>query len=91
MSNFTKGPWAWSADRLVSLANDQWVASPEYDNNSGWAYIEISDEDRNLIAAAPDLYEMLSIARHAAMDDYACGEDLIERIDSALAKARGET
>jgi hypothetical protein len=84
MSNETKwtpGPWVvcpagdiWS-ENLVSLVAD--IYSPVEANAS-------------LIAVAPELYAMLSRARHAAGDDYSCSEDLLEEIDAVLAKARGE-
>lgn len=88
---FTNGPWRWDADRLVS--EDEWVLSPEYDSHSGWAYIDACDEDKNLIAAAPELYSALSSLLSRTSNDADAKHwwpDAQKVAKEALAKARGE-
>lgn len=101
-AKFTKGPWVW-VDKLlqgrakyagpydnggfVSADGEMvcWFGDAEqYYPSDGEAP---SDEDKHLIAAAPDMYEALELALDLFVyQDSACYE--IGR--AALAKARGE-
>ena len=90
MSKFTEGPWKLRGNNIgvadVSetqsygmLINIAYV--DEFDLASDW------QANANLIAAAPDMYNVLErLMEQVATDPYY--EDIIERV---LAKARGET
>ena len=99
MSKFTRGPWEWVEDRWhggytgICGANNQEVLFPNHcnDGDDGDAWFEDlpSEADRNLIAAAPDLYDVL----RGLIDDetnFIWENDLIRMAKAALAKANGE-
>ena len=79
-AKFTPGPWVVSGNATINKKPKGWIAS-------------VSNTDRkanaHLIAAAPDLYEVLEEARVFLVHLNATGS-LIDQIDEALAKARGE-
>ena len=95
---FTPGPWEidwrnveeWRCAKAVGpidFAHDHWA---------GW-HIAASEPDIHLIAAAPDMYEVVVRCREVygkygalVNEPFAPGE-LIAMIDAALAKANGET
>ena len=102
-TKFTPGPWEWrksawfgySALINPSLNCDVLLAGGENDGDSPitWLGEEMSQCDAHLIAAAPDLYEALekALAELKAYELAASGEDYNNpKINSALAKARGE-
>lgn len=103
-AKFTKGPWVW-VDKLlqgrakyagpydnggfVSADGEMvcWFGDAEqYYPSDGEAP---SDEDKHLIAAAPDMYEALELV--AKSGAFSCFEDAMwDAVNDALAKARGE-
>lgn len=88
MSGFTKGPW------VLQRSEDSdsiYVGSVDELGIMYSPVVTLHDEDNaNLIAAAPDLYDALCHLRDQVAflkgDDY----DLVAMADKALAKARGE-
>ena len=84
MEKFTKGPWRVSVCfvRRTPLVQR---------GMSGGFYVTDDDDlraiaDANLIASAPEMYEMLK----SVAANYANSESLISEIERLLAKARGE-
>jgi hypothetical protein len=98
---FTPGPWEVGDFRIDGYPIDQ----PANHYSVAWAYdingLPANIANAHLIAAAPELYEALSIARDEI--DHAlncrargglecnCGQRaLVEQCDATLAKARGD-
>lgn len=96
-TKFTPGPWGWDGERLVGLKGPvldyaayegMWFARYDADEDTANAH---------LIAAAPDLYEALSLFLEVAEAFSEEGSPLpsdgpsFDRARTALAKARGET
>lgn len=87
-TNFTKGEWY-----INQVGDCNWI-----DTQTGLSIAQVASEsDTHLIAAAPELYKMLSIAREKLslhmVDVNGDGndfQDLRVLIDNLLAKARGE-
>lgn len=87
-AKFTPGPW-----RLTR--NDEWIVGR--DDKIGEVLIASrglqSTANANLIAAAPEMYEMLEgILGHICYDSRLCAicDNYNERIEQLLKKARGE-
>ena len=107
MSMFTPGPWEWVKDTfnggysgIVGRDNKE-VLFPNHrndgDDREAWFEEFPSDADRNLIAAAPTMYEALQYIitywngsrNEIAMIDAL--EFMIGEAEKALAKADGES
>lgn len=90
MSEFkgTPGPWNISRDNrsgeIVSIGP---AYSEEY---AGTCWIEVSQANANLIAAAPDLLECLIELRQWISQEIAHPNSPCGRADTAIAKALGE-
>lgn len=90
-SKHTPGPWEW-----VKSKNDNWasydlspgILTKDTPDGSPWGD-EIDRANAHLIAAAPELYEACREASIMLKHINVTGS-LIDQIDSALAKARGE-
>ena len=96
-SGHTPGPWEWIEDKfnggysgVVGKDNAE-VLFPNHrnDGDDGDAWFEDfpSEADRNLIAAAPDMYEAL---RSIENDDGSIPNTIWEMAQKALAKAEGK-
>lgn len=90
-AKFTPGPWKYGADSYGYFdffdANGEGVINP-----SEW--MAVSEPNIHLIAAAPELYEMLSqTAEYFSDADGLEVDEYIYRqnVRATLAKARGET
>lgn len=93
MTKHTPGPWHHtgrefndvrdSDDELVAVALHLRVGQPERS-------VQEAEANARLIAAAPDLLEMLVEAANF-IQPYNVGQELLERIDAAIAKATGES
>ena len=94
-TKFTKGPWVVSEhEDEVSVFMGEAVDSPhEYNCSDVWvcdSYWSENDEtaiaNANLIAAAPEMYQMLKkLVEPYGMEDFSH-----EEVENLLAKARGE-
>lgn len=94
----TPAPWGWEHHpdlgtpiALVSKETDVLLVTG--DGSRAWAVI--SEADQALIAAAPDLLEaaMSVVNWHDALDgnmDNKFGDDAIEKLRDAIAKATGQ-
>jgi hypothetical protein len=88
MTQHTPGPW-----KITKSWHDFMVEGPNgeeiiwQDGNYDTPTIKL--EDAQLIAAAPDLLAMLVEAANF-IQPYSVGQELLERIDAAIAKATGE-
>lgn len=69
MMEYTKGPWEWVEDKFHGgysgiTGRDAEVLYPnccnDGDDGAAWFEDSPSEADRNLIAAAPDMYEVLN-------------------------------
>lgn len=96
-AKFTKGPWG--NDRSIKVRGLNFLSHCHYETEEGRA-------NALLIAAAPELYEALQIARdyvaaelederqaykgYEASSNIMTIEEDLNRADAALAKARGE-
>lgn len=90
-AKFTKGPW--EVDQQVNKIN--WILSAEDDFNKavakvtqyGSSDVAIMNANAHLIAAAPEMYDVLSTIEN---DDGTIPKWLWDKIQLVLAKARGE-
>jgi hypothetical protein len=83
MSKHTPGPWyLFEKNRLCIESDSGNVALCNLARNS--------EADALLIAAAPDLFEVLSAARQAIEDHEGEGSVLLARIVASMARATGE-
>lgn len=100
---FTKGPWRWEGDgdfgsHLSSNNGDGDVVRARWGGGSS-AELEVSDGDKHLIAAAPDMYAALEVisswlcaAPLATPEDMAQNfKEMLNTADAALSRAPGET
>lgn len=88
---WTPGPWAWRYEDGGHMEADQWFLSPGVlmaDGTDGTPSGDSIDRaNARLIAAAPEMYEVLdALAHHPAHQDTAMGR----RARDILSKARGE-
>lgn len=83
MSNHTPGPWSHDGDGEI-LAQDNVIVVYSH---GGQRAVQ-TDEDANLISAAPDLLEALEAMIAMCWDADSENEVILAR--AAIAKARGE-
>lgn len=92
-TKFTPGPWS-QGSRNRDCVWLQGKKEPGYGMGEGFDWIDCNSEaNASLIAAAPDLYEALVMARQELCGlPHSLGYSFthIPNIDAALAKARGE-
>lgn len=81
-TKFTKGEW-----RVERFVNGKGFEIAFNDDGEVVADYVYSEHDAHLIAAAPDMYEMLESLR----EDYGLLTPVGKDIDKLLAKARGES
>jgi len=79
---WTPGPWVWSNPTTDGIPN---VIDPYMCQGDG--FVEVSDANAHLIAAAPDLYEALKCW---VEEEEGKGRSGTISAYAALAKARGE-
>ena len=96
MSNekWTTGPWRFSHAHgdIISMSAEDSDIVCDTDKYSRYAPYLVKQQDANLIAAAPELYEALDSLRKWALDNH-CGEvptELVADVEYAMAKAKGE-
>lgn len=94
---FTPGPWAVIGQSevwryiVVKAKNRRTTARVPF-SKEGATLDEITDRaDATLIAAAPDLYAALELARERMVGASPGMNALIAQTDTALSKARGES
>lgn len=90
---FTKGPWV-ARGSTPSRIYGMLRTDKEVLVAACGSVIEQAGANAHLIAAAPEMYELLNEAREFIASDPNCGPcglGLICMIDDLLAKARGET
>lgn len=94
MSDIKFTPAPWNIDRHRNGRTLASIGPLQADEYAGSAWIECSEEDANLAAAAPDLYRALDLCLEQLMFSEG-GEPLSFRVaitaaKQALAKAKGE-
>ncbi|CAA2139489.1 hypothetical protein [Hyphomicrobium sp. ghe19] len=93
---FTPGPWSWDSGELV--ADGGFLVLGAGLAKNGASYVSVKDEDKPIIAAAPDLYEalealVLTVIGYERINNLAPNPgrkycwDATERAIAALAKA----
>jgi hypothetical protein len=102
--NYTKGEWEVGGKTEHDFHAGLIMLNGGYDENEGGfpnvCYINDmnrqAETDAHLIAAAPDLYEALKEARlqieylHGKFQETSSGNNVLAKIDNALAKAEGK-
>ena len=85
---WTKGEWKWIGEELVAGVENSSVLAAycTAEFYTGDTILDVSPDNANLIAAAPDLADVLALAVRAPSDT----DRWIPLAQSALAKARGE-
>ena len=85
----TPGPWRIARERGTTgfIESIGPCAAEEY---AGSSWLEVSDEDARLIAAAPDLLELLIEADKRVIWEFHLDSEFQERVEAAIAKALGE-
>lgn len=97
-SKHTPGPWSWQTNQANRVSIDgpdgaEVVRAEEY---AGSAWVEVSEDDARLIAAAPELLEALILLEHEMVESGNAGsvdygwKPAIEKTRAAIAKATGE-
>ncbi|AUR89765.1 hypothetical protein NVP1132O_29 [Vibrio phage 1.132.O._10N.222.49.F8] len=87
MEKFSKGPWfvRWGGDcRAIKTSEGTLIMG----NERYYPWTPKSGHDWNLIASAPEMYDLLNSIEN---DSGQVPEWLFERIQLVLAKARGES
>ena len=101
---FTPGPWRfwrhvnekypeWSQTAVFGTGDKKFVMIAQTHDDLAAAPEQTIEEiiaNAHLIAAAPDMYEMLEHIEDALDDSSGCGEISVEKIRKLLKKARGE-
>ncbi len=90
MSKHTPGPWTIERnERGTSIKAIGPLQAEEY---AGSAWLDVSDVDARLIAAAPDLLAVCQELEQSASywSEYDVPLGIVDRIKSAIAKATGE-
>lgn len=91
-SKHTPGPWKIAGDHSSDC--DIWVVNPITSETICSLHLCANPEaNSRLIAAAPELLEVLTAAKAHMENPYPSGDDLshiLTRADAAIAKARGE-
>lgn len=80
-AKFTKGEWSVQFEDMI-------FASCGVDNEQVAVVCNEENKDKNLIAAAPEMYKML---KSIADDNRGIDDGFVSEIDKLLAKARGES
>lgn len=95
----TPGPWVFDWGMKINGVTKDYIVGPvdSYNDILTVAIIknvnEESEANARLIAAAPELLEVLEAAKAHMEDPYPAGDDLshiLTRADAAIAKARGQ-
>lgn len=89
MEMFTKGPWSWNGYSLVMEGDTPLCALVNSAVNTG----DPAEDYANaaLIAAAPEMYEMLNEISDGLLEAGGHGNHVLaKRIEDLLSKARGE-
>ena len=83
-AKFPEGPWTAKGTRIYAADGEEIAvatrASPRYRGRAG--------KTARLIAAAPEMYEALDLVRGYIRDG---NSSMVQVVEEALAKARGET
>lgn len=93
-AKFTKAPWRFTAGLSVLVVNSPQGRIAIVGREEYWEHFsEESLANTHLIAAAPEMYELLQeMLNHSCRDSVVCclSEDFEDRIWKLLKKARGE-
>lgn len=93
-TKFTPAPWKIADGDFIYALNDFKSNRFFFEIQAAGKGCAPPDEvvaNANLIACAPEMYEMLEIALDCLGDEFALPRDIIDDIESILAKARGES
>jgi hypothetical protein len=87
-AKFTKGPWRVdnSCSTVLMISAGSWPVCEVNGYGLGINQDAVDSANANLIAAAPDMYEMLKDILH----NYEAGEIVDVEIEIILKRARGE-
>ena len=90
----TPGPWKVTGEELVSVGDQELFHRVIRDEGERWtALVEIEDREgeanAHLIAAAPAMYEALTIALQIMIDKRVPYQHEIDQARAALAQAEG--
>ena len=85
-AKFTKGPWGWEYDESTSSIIQVFSEAEEAKGDPNICRMQ-HEPDANLISAAPEMYELLNSIEN---DDGQIPTFLWDKIQSVLAKARGD-
>ena len=94
MNKHTPGPWKVTGEELVSVGDQELFHRVIRDEGERWtALVEIEDREgeanAHLIAAAPAMYEALTIALQIMIDKRVPYQHEIDQARAALAQAEG--
>ncbi len=82
---------SWKIERSQGNKAITSIGPCEAQEYAGAAWLEVSDEDANLMVAAPDLLEACKMAwDYVATDEEVDKVVLMELLEAAIAKATGE-
>lgn len=88
--NYTPGPWVWSDDGCGNGWGRDGL-EPCVVTGTVEGMISVDDADARLIAAAPDLLEVLEGLLDATAYDHGGPVDLCKKAEAIIAKVKGET
>lgn len=90
MTQHTPGPWIMEHAQDVVTDTQHRIVAIAYDPQDQRSISEISNANARLICAAPDLLEALKIARRTIMGINPGAWGVMDKLDSAIAKAEGQ-